>query len=66
MTPIFACGFGWWDVLLTLGPIGSCVAAFVGGAVCSHLGNKTLGGWTMGISAIAGFVSIVMLTLAVD
>ena len=49
---IFAGGPSLWDMLLVFGPTGSCVAAFAGGAVCSHLGNKRLGGWTMGISAI--------------
>jgi hypothetical protein len=63
MTPILACGFDLVDALVMLSPVFSSGAAFAGGAVCSFMGNKKVGGWTMSISALVGCCSIVLLSL---
>jgi hypothetical protein len=50
--PMLACGGGGLILLILALPIINCTAAFVGGAVCSSMGNKKLEGWTMSISTL--------------
>jgi hypothetical protein len=62
--PMLACGGGGILFLLVFAPVVNCVIAFVGGAICTSMGNKAVGGWTMFISAVFGFVFFELTHLA--
>lgn len=54
--PVLACGPSFSMLLLVLAPIGNFIVTFVAGAICSAMGNKKVGGWMMGLSAVLGSI----------
>jgi hypothetical protein len=63
LQPILACGGGGILFLLVFAPVVNCVIAFVGGAICTAIGNKALGAYTMVISAVLGFLFFELIRL---
>ena len=61
MNPMLACGPTLSDLLIMLSPPLSCAAAFGGGIVCSVMGNKKVGTWTMVVSGLLGLFSFAWL-----
>ena len=59
--PMLACGPDFSGLLLVFAPVVSSVVTFVAGGICSVMGNKRLGGWVMGTSAV--FVGVFLLLL---